>query len=78
MTMRRLLALVLCCGLLLCGCGGAKNALGFSGVVKFEDMEYVRPDMDEAAESAMAAVEAAEAGGSAEDVLDAVWEYYEV
>ena len=76
--MRRLLALVLCCGLLLCGCGGAKNALGFSGVVKFEDMEYVRPDMDEAAESAMAAVEAAEEGDSAEAVMEAVWDYYEV
>lgn len=75
--MKRLLALVLCV-MLLCGCSGAKNALGFSGVVKFADMEYVRPDMDEAAQHCQAAIDAAEEGTSADTVLEAVWAYYDV
>ena len=77
--MKRLLALMLCCSLLLCGCGtGAKNALGYHGVVVFEDMEYVRPDMDEAALSAQAAIDAAEENKSCDEILEAVWDYYGV
>ena len=76
--MKRLIALMLCAALLLCGCAGAKNALGFSGIVKFEEMEYVRPDMDAVADAALAAIEAAETARTPEQVMDAVWEYYDV
>ena len=76
--MKRLLALFLCCALVLCGCTGAKNALGFHGVVDFEDMTYVRPDMDQVAATARAAIDAAEENRSADAILEAVWDYYEV
>lgn len=77
--MKRLLALVLCCALVLCGCDtGATNALGFHGVVDFEDMDYVRPDMDQVAEAAQAVIDAAEENRSADDILEAVWDYYDV
>ena len=77
--MKRLLALMLCCALLLCGCGtGAKNALGYHGVVDFEDMEYVRPDMDEVALLAQAAIGAAGENKSCDEILEAVWDYYGV
>ena len=77
--MKRLLALLLCCALVLCGCDrGATNALGFHGVVEFADMQYVRPDMDQAADAAQAAIDAAEENRSAEDILEAVWAYYDV
>ena len=76
--MKRLIALMLCAAVLLCGCAGAKNALGFSGIVKFEEMEYVRPDMDAVADAALAAIEAAETARTPEQVMDAVWEYYDV
>ncbi len=76
--MKRLIALVLCAAVLLCGCAGAKNALGYSGVVKFEDMAYVRPDLDAAAEAAQAAIEAAQSARTAQQVLEAVWDYYDV
>ena len=76
--MKRLLALLLCCALLLCGCTGAKNALGFHGVVAYEDMTYVRPDMDQVAAAAQAAIDAAEQNQSADAILEAVWDYYGV
>ena len=75
--MKRLLALLLCCAL-LCGCSGAKNALGYHGVVNFEDMQYTRPDMDQIALAAQAAVTAAEENRSADEILEAVWEYYDL
>ena len=75
--MKRILALCLCFALLLCGCG-AKNALGFHGVVKFSEMEYVRPDLDEVAGLCQAAMDAAERGESVDGVLQAVWDFYEV
>lgn len=77
--MKRLLALFLCCALLLCGCDrGATNALGFHGVVEFEDMQYVRPDMDQVAAAAQAAIDAAEENRSADEIMEAVWAYYEI
>ena len=57
--MKRMIALVLCVAILLCGCG-AKNALGLPMVVKFEDMAYVRPDMDAVEDAALAAMAAGE------------------
>lgn len=75
--MKRLLALLLCCAL-LCGCSGTKNALGYHGIVDFEDMQYTRPDMDQIALAAQAAVTAAEENRSADEILEAVWEYYDL
>ena len=75
--MKRMLALVLCFALLLCGCG-PKNAMGFSKIVKFEDMTYVRPDMDVIAEKANAAIDAGITGKLTNQILNAVWEYYDV
>ena len=76
--MKRLLAILLCCAMLLCGCGGAKNALGFHGVVNYKDMEYVRPDMDQAGLAAQAVLDAAEENKPADAILEAVWDYYGV
>ncbi len=75
--MKRLLTLVLCCAVLLCGCTGAKNALGYHAVVHYGDMEYVRPDLDDAARSAQAAIDAARGGKPADEIMQAVWDYYE-
>ena len=77
--MKRLIALLLCAALLLTGCGeGAKNALGYSGIVKFSDMEYTRPDMTAARVSRDAAIAAAETEEDADAVLDALWDFYDV
>ena len=75
--MKRVLVLVLCGLLLLCGCG-AENALGLHGVVEFSQMEYVRPDLDQAALACQTAMDAAAAAESVDGVLEAVWDYYEV
>ena len=69
--MKRLLALVLCLALLLCGCRL------MVGVIGYEDMVYTRPDLDAAADSARAAMEAGEAAGDHKAVLEAVWDFYE-
>ena len=74
--MKRMIALVLCLAVLLCGCG-AKNALGLPMVVKFEDMEYLRPNMDKIEDAALAAMEAGETAHKSQVVLDAVWKFYE-
>lgn len=74
--MKRMLALVLCFALLLGGCG-AKNALGLSAVVKFEEMEYVRPDMDAVAAAAQAAMDAVESAEDADALMEAVWDFYD-
>ena len=75
--MKRIVALCLCLALLLWGCG-AKNALGFSGVVRFSEMTYTRPDLDAAAASCQAAIDAAEKAESTDAVLQAVWDFYDV
>lgn len=77
--MKRLIVIVLCMALLLSGCGGgAKNALGFSGIVNYADMTYTRPDMDAVTASRDAAIQAAETAGDADAVLEAVWDFYDV
>ena len=76
--MKRMLALVLCVALLLCGCsGGAKNALGFSGIVKFSDMTYTRPDLTAAEALYLEALEAANGGADVDEVLDKIWDFYD-
>ena len=75
--MKRMLALVLCAALLLCGCG-AKNAMGFSQIVKFEDMKYVRPDLDAIEEAAREAIDVGTESRLTNQILDAVWDYYDV
>ena len=73
--MKRFLALVLC-AVLLCGCG-AKNAMGFSTVVKFRDMEYTRPDMEAVAAAAEKAMEADVKMKTTDQILEDVWEFYD-
>ena len=75
--MKRIVALCLCLAVLLCGCG-AKNVLGYHGVVKYSEMTYTRPDMDEVAESCQNAMDAAAEAVSADAVLEAVWDFYDV
>ena len=75
--MKRMLALILCLALVLSGCGGAKNALGFSGIVKFEDMTYTRPDLEGAEALYRSALEAAEGGEDVDAVLELVWDFYD-
>ncbi len=69
--MKRLLALMLCLALLLCGCKP------MVGITKYEDMVYTRPDLEAAAASAQAAMEAGETAGDYEEVLEAVWDFYD-
>ena len=77
--MKRLIAMMLVLALLLCGCGGgAKNALGFSGIVKFEDMEYNRPDMGKVAELCDAAIAEGEKGRDVDATLNAVWDFFDI
>lgn len=71
--MKRIIALVLA-AVLLCGCG-ATNSLGFHGIVKFEDMDYTRPDMDALAEICQASCGTALAGEDLDAVIDGVWEF---
>ena len=71
----QLTALVLCV-CLLTGCGSLSAALNGLNLVRYEDMEYVRPDMD----SMERALEAAISASKTEPltgVMDAVYEFYE-
>ena len=77
--MKRLIAVVVCLALLLSGCsGGAKNALGFSGIVKYSDMVYTHPNMDAARTLRDAAIEAAGTEDDADAVLEKVWDFYDL
>ena len=71
--MKRMLALVLCAALLLCG-WGARNAMGFSQIVKFEDMEYVRRELDAIEEAAREAIDVGAESKLTNQILDAVWD----
>ena len=76
--MKRFLALVLCVVLVLCGCGErATNALGFSGIVKFSDMTYTRPDLGGAEELYLAVLKSAQAGEDVDTVLEKIWDFYD-
>ena len=68
--MKRMLALLLCL-VLLCGCSG------MTGVTHYKDMVYTRPDPEAAAASALAAMEAGETAGDHQEVLEAVWDFYD-
>lgn len=74
--MKRLFALALAC-LLLCGCVES-TMLDFYGVTPFREMEYTRPDLDAAAESCLAASTIAMESGDVDEVLEAVWDFYDV
>ena len=69
--MKKLLALVLCLAL-LCGCSG------MTGITKYEDMTYVRPDLDAIEAACDAAIALASESDDPEAVLEAVWDYYDV
>ena len=75
-TMKKLLALMLCC-VMLCGCT-ANPLLDLYGITPFEEMEYTRPDMDAVAKSCQDAIAAAEQSDDVDEILDAVWGYYDV
>ena len=82
----RILALLLAVSLLLGGCGmvdfgGYFSALGSAvtgstGVVPFESMEYVRPDMAELEQTYEALCEAAR-GEDVEAIVDAIYTFYD-
>lgn len=78
--MKRILALCLAAALLLSGCslGGVMSALeGESGVVKYSDMVYTRPDMDQIAAVLDDACDAASRGESLEEAVDGILAYYD-
>lgn len=75
--MKKLIALILCCALLLCGCNSSHLQELF-GITPFRDMEYTRPDMDAVAQSCLDACTIAAESGDVDEILDAVWDYYDV
>ena len=77
MMKKRLLALVLA-AVLLAGCSVPGSLLDLYGIVKFEDMEYTRPDLDELAQSCQAASELAQTSSDVDEVLEAIWDFYDV
>lgn len=83
----RIAALCLAAAILLTGCGMVDlggyfgklgSALGLSGstAVAYQDMEYVRPDMDQLTQS-LASVCAAADGDSLDSVIDGILAYYD-
>ena len=73
--MKRILALLLC-AVLLAGCVPS-GVLERYGIIHFRDMDYVRPDMDAIEKVCDEAIALAQTSGDAEEVLDAVWRYYD-
>ncbi len=73
--MKRIISLLLLV-VLLCGCG-ATNSLGFHGVVKFSEMEYTRPDLDEFQQIAQSSCDLARTSKDQEAVEDAIWTLYD-
>lgn len=82
---KRMLALVLCVALLLTGCGvvdiggyfrGLKQF--FTGYVAFEDMNYVRPDMDLFHENLQSLYDFMPGAEDADKLMEEIWAVYEV
>ena len=73
--MKRILALVLCV-VLLAGCVPSA-ALERYGITHFRDMDYVRPDMDAMERVCDEAIALSETSADVQEVLDAVWRYYD-
>lgn len=61
---------------MLTGCAGLTSALNGVQMVKYEDMEYVRPDMDVLQQSLDAAFEAAQ-GDDLKEIIDAIYAFYD-
>ncbi len=82
MRRQKLLALILAAALLLTGCvhlkslGGMKNPLGISAA-RYEDMAYSRPDLGDL-ERTLDAVCRAAAGTDTEEIVDRVYDFYDV
>lgn len=73
--MRVVLAWLLA-AVLLTGCAGLASVPQGAQMVKYEDMEYVRPDMDKLQESLDAACTAAR-GDDLKTITDAIYAFYE-
>ena len=74
-SMKRILALLLC-AVLLAGCVPS-SVLERYGITHFRDMDYVRPDMDAIEGVCDEAIALAASSGDADEVLDALWSYYD-
>ena len=73
--LRIILALVLA-ALMLCGCSMLPGLLGGMTMTRYQDMEYTRPDLGEM-ERALEAAIAASQTEPLEDVLDAIYRFYD-
>ncbi len=62
--------------LILAGCSGMQTAANGTDIVKFEDMEYQRPNVIRLQSTLDAAVEAAQ-GTKVRDILDAIYRFYD-
>ena len=67
--LKKLLALVLALGMLLCGC------VWDTPVVKFKDMQYIRPDLQEYRTLLEEVTRLAQTGGDFAQLEEALWEY---
>ena len=73
--MKRILALLLC-AVLLAGCMPS-SVLDRFGITHFRDMDYVRPDMDAIEQVCDEAIALAGTSEDVQQVLNAVWDYYD-
>ena len=73
--MKRILALLLCV-VLLAGCVPS-SVLERFGITHFRDMEYVRPDLQAIEQVCDEAIALAASSDDVQEVLDAVWDYYD-
>ena len=73
--MKRILALLLC-AVLLAGCMPS-SVLERYGITHFQDMDYVRPDMDAIEQVCDEAIALAGSSGDVQEILNGVWDYYD-